>query len=170
MKNTKKIFIGVMLLLASFFVMACGNKDVKQGSNQTEKESTANEVSEVKKYTEGINMCSMYSGTSYTIRESIEFTIGGQSDLHDDVFAFLAYRKTDDKYTTLIGRIDYTDLASADGEGELGAVVDEGEFPAELVSYVELEFSSDYAIKRFCFDENNIYVLGFTMCDGKFVY
>ena len=29
MKNTKKIFIGVMLLLASFFVMACGNKDVK---------------------------------------------------------------------------------------------------------------------------------------------
>lgn len=90
--------------------------------------------------------------------------------LHDDVFAFLAYRKTDDKYTTLIGRIDYTDLASADGEGELGAVVDEGEFPAELVSYVELEFSSDYAIKRFCFDENNIYVLGFTMCDGKFVY
>ena len=30
MKNTKKIFIGVMLLLASFFVMACGNKDVNQ--------------------------------------------------------------------------------------------------------------------------------------------
>lgn len=170
MKNTKKIFIGVMLLLASFFVIACGNKDVKQGSNQTEKESTANEVSEVKKYTEGINMCSMYSGTSYTIRESVEFTIGGQSDLHDDVFAFLAYRKTDDKYTTLIGRIDYTDLASADGEGELGTVVDEGEFPEELVSYVELEFSMDYAIKRFCFDENNIYVLGFTMVDGKFVY
>ena len=36
--------------------------------------------------------------------------------------------------------------------------------------YVEREFSSDYAIKRFCFDENNIYVLGFTMFDGKFVY
>lgn len=173
MIKRKKAILAYLFLMVMTLCAACG-KSASDNNRSTDAEDTreGGTTSEPVVYTAGEDMCAMYSGAGYTISGSDEFILGGQSSVYGDVFAFLAYRHDEkkDKYETVIGKIDYSGIASMENAGELGATADVGELPEKYVEYTRVDLSSDYAIKRFCFDEENIYALCFTKGEQGFIY
>lgn len=183
MRNIRNGFIiSILSLLIIVFSASCSrngsgvhientdadNTSISFVDNEGGTDGGANSI--IREYAQGEDDCSLYLGTKYTLMESDEFVVGGQSYMYGDLFAFLAYRRDGDKYANLIGQIDYSDIAALEVDGELGAVKDAGEVPQELIKYIKIDFSDDYAIKNFCVDEKNIYALGFTKGDNGFEY
>lgn len=125
MIKRKKAIFAYLFLMVMTLCAACGrNTSDADRSVAAEGTREGGTTSQPVVYTAGEDMCAMYSGAGYTISGSEEFILGGQSSVYGDEFAFLAYQHDEktDKYEAVIGKIDYSGIASMENEGEQGFI------------------------------------------------